>query len=222
MTRGESWEQSSFPRGPVIGPLVIAGVLIRDDQVAALKALGVKDSKLLSPRRREKLADEIKRLAAKYEIVELSPAEIDKIVLTGKKFHRLNLLEAKAMAEVIKRLKPEIAYVDASDVVAERFGSQIKEMLPFPVTIISEHKADATYAVVSAASIIAKVRRDKIIAQLREQYGDFGSGYVADSKTVAFLMDWVKRYGSYPDFVRKSWKPAKRMLEKAEGAQTHL
>lgn len=222
MTRGESWEQSRFPIGPVIGPLVIAGVLIHDDQVEALKALGVKDSKLLSPRRREKLADEIKRLAAKYEIVELSPAEIDKIVLTGKKFHRLNLLEAKAMAEVIRRLKPEVAYVDASDVVAERFGSQIKEMLSFPVTIISEHKADVTYPVVSAASIIAKVSRDKIIAQLHEKYGDFGSGYVTDSKTVTFLKDWVKRHGSYPDFVRKSWKPAKRMLEKAEGMQTHL
>lgn len=222
MTRGESWVQPSFPRGPVIGPLVIVGVLIRDDQVAALKALGVKDSKLLSPRRRERLAEEIKKLAIKYEIVEISPAEIDKIVLTGKKFHRLNLLEAKAMAEVIKRLKPEIAYVDASDVVAERFGSQIKEMLPFPATIISEHKADATYPIVSAASIIAKVRRDKIIAQLREEYGDFGSGYVTDSKTVTFLADWIKRHGSYPEFVRKSWKPAKRMKEKARGTQTHL
>jgi len=222
MTRGESWEQSSFPIGPVIGPLVIAGVLTHDDQVEALKALGVKDSKLLSPRQREKLAEEIKKLAVKYEIVELSPAEIDKIVSTGKKFHRLNLLEAKAMAEVITRLKPEIAYVDASDVVAERFGSQIKEMLLFPVTIISEHKADVTYPVVSAASIIAKVRRDKAIAQLHEKYGDFGSGYVTDSKTVTFLMDWIKRRGSYPDFVRKSWKPAKRMQEQAGRMQTHL
>jgi len=219
---GRKWGQSHFPIGPVIGPLVIAGVLIRDDQVAALKALGVKDSKLLSPQRREKLAEEIAKFAVQCEIVELSPAEIDKIVLTGKKFHKLNLLEAKAMADVIKRLKPEIAYVDASDVMAERFGSQIKEMLPFPVTIISEHKADVTYPVVSAASIIAKVRRDKIIAQLHEKYGDFGSGYITDSKTVAFLIDWIKRYGSYPDFVRKSWKPAKRMREKAEGTQTHL
>lgn len=195
-------------RGPIIGPLVIAGVLINDDQIPLLKSLRVKDSKQLSPKRREKLAEEIKKIAIKYEIIELSPAEIDKVVLTGKKLHKLNLLEAKAMAEVIKKLKPETAYVDASDTVAERFGSQIKEMLPFSLTIVSEHKADVTYPVVSAASILAKVRRDEIVAKLREKYGDFGSGYMADPKTKVFLVNWIKQHGSYPDFVRKSWKPA--------------
>jgi len=209
-------------RGPVIGPLVIAGVLIRDDQIDALKKLGVKDSKLLSSQRREKLAEEIKKLALKYEIIELSPAEIDKVVKNGRKFHKLNLLEAQTMAEVIKRLKPETAYVDASDVDAQRFASNIKEMLPFSIAIVSEHKADATYPVVSAASILAKVRRDEVVAQLREKHGDFGSGYVTDPKTVSFLASWMKLYGSYPDFVRKSWKPAKRMQSEAQSKQTYL
>lgn len=209
-------------RGPVIGPLIVAGVLIRDDQIPILRSVGVKDSKLLTSQRRKKLAEEIRKIAVKCAFVELSPTEIDKVVWTGKKLHKLNLLEAEAMAEVIKKLRPHMAYVDASDVKAERFGSQIKDRVPFPVTIISEHKADAIYPVVSAASIIAKTRRDELIERLHEKYGDFGSGYMADPKTKAFLVNWIKRYGAYPDFVRRSWKPAERLKREAEGRQSKL
>lgn len=209
-------------RGPIIGPLLIAGVLVEEKNLPILKNLGVKDSKLLSPHRRVELAEEIKKLALKWHFVKLLPAEIDDVVENGKKLHKLNRLEARAMAEVIAFLKPEVAYVDASDVLAERFGEHIQECLPFKVKIVSEHKADKKYVVVSAASIIAKVERDKAIEELANKYGDMGSGYVTDPKTVAFLKKWVKKHGSYPDFVRKSWKPAKKLKEDAEAKQAKL
>jgi len=198
-------------RGAVIGPLVIAGVLVDKEGLKKIADLGVKDSKIISPKRRRYLAEEILKIVKDSCLVKLQPAMIDKVVETGGKLHRLNRLEARAMAEVIRSLKPDVAYVDASDVLPERFKQHIAEEVPFKVQIVSEHKADKTYPVVSAASIIAKVERDKVIADLRRKYGDLGSGYISDRKTVNFLERWIKTYGSYPEFVRKSWKPAKRI-----------
>jgi len=206
-------------RGPIIGPLVIAGVLFAEEDLRKLKPLGVKDSKVLSPRRRETLAIEIRRLAVKYHVESLSPAEIDKVVETRRRLHKLNRLEAHTMAKVIEVLKPDVAYVDASDVIAERFKEHIMEKLPFPVRIVSEHKADATYPVVSAASIIAKVERDSAIQKLKDRYGDLGSGYVTDPKTLEFLEKWLAKHGSYPEFVRRSWKPAKELRSNAGARQ---
>jgi ribonuclease HII len=209
-------------RGSIIGPLAIAGILIDEGDVSKLTALGVKDSKLLSARRREQLAEKIRQLVPKFHVVMLTPAEIDTVVNTGKKLHRLNRLEAKAMAEVIKVLKPDVAYVDASDVLADRFKCHIAECLSFKLQIISEHKADATYPIVSAASIIAKVERDKAISALKEKHGNMGSGYPSDPKTIKFLEKWIKKAGCYPDFVRKSWKPAKKLKINADAKQTKL
>ncbi|UCE15506.1 MAG: ribonuclease HII [Candidatus Bathyarchaeota archaeon] len=209
-------------RGAVIGPLVIAGVLINEKDLPKLKKLGVKDSKLLSPHRREQLAKEIKKIALKYHIIKLAPAEIDKVVETGRKLHRLNRLEAQTMAKVIETLKPDIAYVDASDVLADRYKLHIAENLTFEVQIVSEHKADVKYPVVSAASIIAKIERDKAIAELQERHGNIGCGYPTDPKTIEFLENWIQKFRSYPEFVRKSWKPAKRLKTKAEAKQTRL
>ncbi|MGB9960069.1 MAG: ribonuclease HII [Candidatus Bathyarchaeales archaeon] len=209
-------------RGSVIGPLVIAGILIEEKDLSKLIQLGVKDSKLLSPSRRENLAGEIKKLALKYAVVKLSPAEIDKVVETGRKLHRLNRLEAQAMAKVIEQLKPDIAYVDASDVLEERFKQHILENLSFKVEVISEHKADRKYPVVSAASIIAKVERDKEIEELKAKYGDLGCGYPTDPKTLRFLQQCLERLGKYPDFVRKSWKPAKKLKMENDSRQKRL
>jgi ribonuclease HII len=207
-------------RGSVIGPLVIAGVLIKEIDIDQLVELGVKDSKQLSPDRREQLAKEIKKIVLKYHVIKLSPVEIDTVVRTGRKLHKLNRLEAQTMARVLAVLKPEVAYVDASDVVADRYGLHVKENLDFRVKIISEHKADIKYPVVSAASIIAKVERDDSIFKLKETYGDFGCGYPTDSRTLAFLEELIGRFGRYPGFVRSSWKTAKRM--KQQMSQTKL
>jgi ribonuclease HII len=207
-------------RGPVIGPLVVAGVLVRVHQIPRLKALGVKDSKALSPRRRRCLSKKIKDLVVSHTIVELSPKEIDEVVFRGQRLRKLNWLEAKAMAEVIHRLHPDVAYVDASDVLERRFGEQIREMLSFDVEVVSEHQADVKYPVVSAASILAKTHRDHVVSDLNEVYGEFGSGYSSDPRTRRFILEWFKTHGNedLPDFVRKSWKTIE--ILKAEAGQT--
>ena len=186
-------------RGCVIGPLVVAGVLIREEKLPELKRLGVKDSKLLSAKKREALAVEIAHLAEKHLTVKLMPAEIDCAVESGRKLHKLNRLEAQTMAKIIEALKPDKAYVDAADVLEERFKHHIQEGLSFTVKIVSKHKADRIYPVVSAASIIAKVERDREIASLRVEYGDFGSGYLTDGKTMGFLKRWLQSHGEYPE-----------------------
>ena len=209
-------------RGSVIGPLVIAGVLMKEQNLPELSKLGVKDSKLLSPRRRENLAIEIKRIAQKYSVLKLLPKEIDIVVQRGRKLHKLNRLEAQTMAKVLETLKPDIAYIDASDVLEERFKEHIMELLSFKVEIISEHKADRNYPIVSAASIIAKVERDKEIAELTNKYGDFGCGYPTDPKTIGFLQQCLEKFDEYPDFVRKSWKPARRVKSEKNSLQRKL
>jgi ribonuclease HII len=209
-------------RGAVIGPLVIAGVLVKEGALQRLKELGVKDSKLLSPLRREMLAVEIRKIAENMDVVRLSPGEIDVVVKSGRRLHKLNYLEAQTMAKVIDALRPEIVYVDASDVLEDRFKQHILECMSFKVNIISEHKADRNYVVVSAASIIAKVERDKAIADLARTLGDFGSGYPSDQRTMSFLKECCERLEEYPDFVRKSWKPAKRVRDEKGSQQTRL
>ena len=201
-------------RGPVLGPMVIAGVLIKRENLVYLNSIGVRDSKLLSPNTRKKLVKKIRQVADKIKIIEVSPKEIDSRVTLGMS---LNTLEAKYMSKIIVELNPEIVYVDAADVKPERFSKTIRSFLPASrrkISIISEHNADKTYPIVSAASIIAKVRRDQIIKQLKKIYGDFGSGYPSDKKTIQFLENYVRKHHKLPGCVRKTWSTAKRIYEK--------
>lgn len=187
--------------------------MVDEEGAKALEKLGVRDSKKLSSRQREALAPKIKDAAVRCSYVELEPAEIDRYVLSQRRLRKLNFLEAKAMTVVIEDLRPDVAYVDASDVSAERFGKQIQEQLSFDAEVISEHGADAKYPVVSAASILAKVRRDKIVSRLSERFGCLGSGYSGDPKTIRFLRSWVRSHPSYPWFVRASWATARRIMD---------
>jgi ribonuclease HII len=152
----------------------------------------------------------------------MSPAEIDKVVETRGRLRRLNRLEAQAMAKVITALEPNMAYVDASDIQPQRFKEHIAADVPVCIQIISEHKADVKYPIVSAASIVAKVERDRAIRKLKNKYGDIGSGYPSDPKTLNFLEKWFSQFGAYPSFVRKSWKPAKRLKIIADARQTRI
>lgn len=203
-------------RGPVIGPLVVAGVLISEDRLPVLRDMGVKDSKLLTPQRREELFPRIVRAALNVHYVQLKPAQIDHVVLHGTRLRRLNLLEARAMAEVIDHLAPDVAFVDATDVLPDRFGRQIREFLSTNTEVVSEHHADRNHVVVSAASVLAKVRRDAAIARLQKRYGDLGCGYPHDPKTRLFLLEWARNHRSYPSFVRKSWKTVRALNGKTE------
>jgi len=209
-------------RGCVVGPLVVAGVTVKTHNLESLIDLGVKDSKLLSPKKRETLYPEIIKLTEKHHIIKVPPAQIDKVVRSGRILHKLNRLEAQTMAKIIEILRPDEAYVDAADVLEHRFGNHINELLRFKTRIISEHKADRTYPIVSAASIIAKVERDCEIAKLKVKYGDFGSGYLTDDKTMVFLKRLLDTNGDFPSCVRKSWKPAQRAKSEQGTLQTKL
>jgi ribonuclease HII len=209
-------------RGCIIGPLVVAGVAVQEEKMPELTALGVKDSKLLTAKKRESLYDEIIKLTVNYHTVKLAPVEIDKAVECQRRLHKLNRLEAQTMAQVIQTLAPNEAYVDAADVLEKRFATHIRECLTIKTKIISRHKADLIYPIVSAASIIAKVQRDKEIETLRGEFGDFGSGYLQDPKTQVFIKDWLKTNKDYPHCVRKSWKPAKKALSERDNTQQKL
>jgi len=176
-----------------------------------LKELGVKDSKLLSPRRRESLYPEIVRLCGSVATVRIGPAEIDTVVRSGRKYRRLNYLEALYMAKVIDRLGARQVTVDASDTVPERFRRHIAENLSQKCRVVARHHADRDFPIVSAASIVAKVERDAAVRGLREVHGDFGSGYPSDPKTRGFFIEWLRRKEELPSFVRKSWKTWDRL-----------
>jgi ribonuclease HII len=209
-------------RGCVVGPLVVAGIAVKSENLQLLTELGVKDSKLLTAKKRENLYPEIIKLTEKHHIIKLPPAQIDKVVQSSRTLHKLNRLEAQTMAKILEVLRPDEAYVDAADVVAHRFGNHISECLRLKTRIVSEHKADRTYPIVSAASIIAKVERDGEIAKLRVKYGDFGSGYLTDDKTTIFLKRLLDENGNYPSFIRKSWKPAQRVKSEHGSLQQKL
>ena len=207
-------------RGPVIGPLVVAGIAVEERKIDGLRMLGVKDSKMLLATARTRMSKEIPGLVDDCHVVEIAAAELDRIVNRAPKFQRLNLLEAKAMAEVIEKLKPDVAYVDSSDTRTERFKNNILDCLSFAPRIVSEHKADINYPVVSAASIIAKVHRDGRIDEIRQEYGEVGSGYAHDPITCRFLRDYYREHGDFPPVVRRSWKTLRSIVAGLE--QTSL
>jgi ribonuclease HII len=185
--------------------------------------MGVRDSKLLTPEQRARLEPKIRNLALKVSQVEAQPQEIDDVVFRAEKLRKLNFLEARMMAQVLSELAPDAAYVDASDVNEARYAEDIRGFLPSTlrgVKIFSEHHADRTYPVVSAASIVAKVRRDAVVDGLKQQFGDFGSGYMTDPKTMAFLRSWRRSHREYPPIVRKSWKTIQELED--EFSQSRL
>lgn len=192
-------------RGPVIGPIVIAGIMVDNDR--ELAKLGVKDSKKLTPARRDALLPQIKKIA-QYEIITASAEDID----TLRQSMTMNVMESKLFSTVIERLGAKVAYVDAADTDEDLFGRYISRELKGNVRIISKHGADDTYPVVSAASIIAKTKRDAMIEEIKQELGDIGSGYPSDPKTIGFLKKWYTDHGEMPPHTRKSWKTVDRII----------
>lgn len=193
-------------RGSVIGPLVIAGICIERNKIKRLSDIGVKDSKQLSPHARENLYKKILAIVDDYYVARIPPHVIDQSV----KKNELNQLEGKYMAKVIAKLKPDSSYVDSCDVNPKRFGLLISK-LAHAKKVHSSHHADAKFPVVSAASIIAKVNRDRAIEKIRKNF-NVGSGYPSDSKTMNFIKGEINLNDTLPKFVRKSWKPVKVLL----------
>lgn len=186
--------------------MVVAGVSVDKDSVKKLKKMGVRDSKKLSPKQREALFVEILEICRRVATVQIRPDEIDAVVRTGKKYRKLNYLEAIYFARVVDELGAREVVVDASDSSPKRFQTVISENVRRRCAVFAAHKADRDYPVVSAASIIAKVERDRAVEKLKRRLGDFGSGYPSDPVTRAFFRDWMRRGEPLPEDVRKSWK----------------
>ncbi|RLE99820.1 MAG: ribonuclease HII [Thermoprotei archaeon] len=201
-------------RGPVIGPMVVACVVLKPEVARALQRL-VKDSKLLSPQARRRIYRAICAVAEEVRIRVVEPREIDAAV-EGRGDRNLNYLEARVAAELINSLRTEVdtVYVDSPDPLPERFAGLIKLHLRGELQglkLVAANHADRLYPHVAAASIVAKVERDRVVEELRRLYGDFGSGYPSDPKTRRFLHELLREGRPLPPIVRRSWATLKKL-----------
>jgi ribonuclease HII len=199
-------------KGSVLGPMVVAAVGIPSEDV--FSDFEVHDSKLLSPKTREHLFALIRK-RFRVATVRIDAHEIDEI-RTGM---TMNVCVARAHAQVINNLSPSVAYVDACDVNAFRYAEMVKSYLEQSCEIVSEHHADQTFKVVSAASIVAKVTRDRAIHVLSKKYGDIGSGYPSDPVTIAFLSAYFDEHKCAPPIARKSWKTVTNLIANKQQSQ---
>ncbi|MFH1181786.1 MAG: ribonuclease HII [Candidatus Woesearchaeota archaeon] len=196
--------------GPVLGPMVMAGVLVDDEGSQKLRKIGAKDSKMLTPRQRNALYEKIVKVAKAYKIAIIPVAEIDAALKSDTM--NLNWLEAHTSAKILNELKPEKIFIDSPSVNTAKYKQYLLNLLENKkIEAVVEHKADVNYVECSAASILAKVTRDAEIEKLKKELGiDFGSGYLSDERTVKFLNE---NYRKHPDVFRKTWTPYKLLSD---------
>lgn len=192
-------------RGPVLGPMVMSIVCGDRDKFSMIQ---VKDSKLLSPSRREHLFELISEQAEFYKYVIITSQELNKLMNTMT----LNEIELNHVAELVSEAK-YTTYVDCFDVKPERSQSELIKRTGKDV--VCAHHADAFYPSVSAASILSKVMRDREIEKISEKYGNIGSGYPADPTTIEFLRNAVSRNVDLGEIVRTHWKTYKNILKES-------
>ncbi|MCD6171224.1 MAG: ribonuclease HII [Thermoplasmata archaeon] len=193
-------------RGPVIGPMVVAGVWANEGEEKNLIQVGIKDSKKVSRLKRERLAEYIRKNFY-YEMIIVKAEDID----TLRQEMTLNELEANVFAKIANKKMANVYYLDAASANENEFKKMVEARIKFDCNIICEHEADDRYAIVSAASIIAKVERDrqlKGIAKILESKlnAPVGSGYPSDKRTINFIKSWLKKYGELPPHTRHSWR----------------
>lgn len=203
-------------RGPVIGPMILAGCLLDEESQKELKKLGVKDSKELTAKRREFLVDKIKERAETFEIEIIYPVEIDGKNADGI---MLNEVEAFACANIINKINKGFTKIkvvlDCPSVSLAKWGDFLKTKIEnlSNLEIVCEHKADKNHVAVSAASILAKHTREKEMEKLRKKYGpEIGSGYCSDPLTQKFLEKNLQKYDGDGIF-RKTWDTYKKAKE---------
>jgi ribonuclease HII len=195
-------------RGAWIGPLVVGAVAVPRASLAAVAATGARDSKTLTPARREAILARLERCAA-VRSVDAPPAEIDRHVVLG----RLNALEARLFGDLLRPFAPAEGRVDACDANARRFASSVARHAGPLVRVLARHHADARDPLVGAASIVAKVRRDRAIRRLGEELGEeIGSGYPSDPVTVRFVRRTVRADAPRPSWLRSSWATTRRVI----------
>ncbi|MEM2021031.1 MAG: ribonuclease HII [Zestosphaera sp.] len=184
-------------RGPVIGDMFVACVGVEEGYEELLRNLGVKDSKTLTPSARSAMFPRIIEIARVVYVRRCSPALIDSI--------NVNDLFVKAVLDSVKAIlrkgfNVSKIYVDALS--SRKHKAMVMKGIPSSVELVYEPRADSKYAVVAAASIVAKHLRDVHVKNLHLIYGDFGSGYPSDSRTMKWLADHVLLE---TPIVRRSW-----------------
>lgn len=189
-------------RGPVIGSLFLAGFLIEenDEIIDRLNYLGVNDSKLILPKKRDCLVREIRKIALGSKVFKINPPAIDKF--------SINDLEIRYSAKLVNHFSPHRVYMDvpASGRGIGRYCGAVGSLCSNQNhKIVGANKMDASNILVAAASVLAKSEREKHVKILRRQYGDFGSGYPSDPKTMDWLKWWSKNKGEWPCIVRRKW-----------------
>lgn len=201
-------------RGSVISDLVVAGAMIDEDRMEDLKKLKVKDSKLLTRKQRDDLEEKIKAVLDDFVVLKIPANKIDEL----RKTINLNKMEVDKMAEITNLLKPDVVIVDAPQVSTEKFKGYVHAKLDNKkCEVIAENKADVKYPIVSAASILAKVVRDREMDKVSEKVGkDLGVGYPHDAKTIKHLEELIKAGKPLPDYVRQSWDTVVQMKKKKQ------
>ena len=192
-------------RGSVLGPLVVGAVYSESDDV--LTDIGVRDSKKLSPKARERMYGQIAD-ACETAVVIISAAEIDE----KRKTASLNDIELEMFVRACSKIPLSAVYADCPDVNEAGFSKDMSRLMKGP-EIVARHKADNLFPIVSAASIVAKVTRDRIIGDIQKEFGtDIGSGYPSDRCTMEFIEKWIKDNGCPPPYTRCSWEPVRQMI----------
>lgn len=196
-------------RGPAIGSLFIVGAMFNEEDIPKLKDLGVKDSKLLTHKKRIELSKEIEKLAVEIKIIQVKPKEIDEAVLDDNGFN-LNWLEAKKQAEIINDLKPHKMIIDCPSPNIKAYTNYLKKLIDpkllESIQLVIEHKGEK-HMPVAAASIIAKCKREEEVKEIEKIVGQsIGSGYSSNSVCQKFLKE---NFDKYPEFIRKSWSTFK-------------
>jgi len=187
-------------RGSVIGPMVIAGAMIDEKDEKLLKQIGVKDSKLLTKEKREIFYDQIIKIVKDYVIIKITAKEIDE---TRKRIN-LNKIEAEKIAEIVKAMKADTAIIDTPQVSTDKFKALVYAQSKTSTKLICENKADMNHPVCAAASILAKVERDREVEKIKKIIGyDIGVGYPHDERSIAWIRENLD--GKYKHFIRHSW-----------------
>jgi len=204
-------------RGPVLGPMVLCLAIASKSREQELKTIGVKDSKMLSPKQRDVLAHEIRK-DCKLHIAKITAKELNVLMKTKS----LNQIEADAITEFIKEIPEktmeqiEKIYIDVPDPIPIKFVHRLHIPKKLKEKIHASHKADVKYPICSAASIIAKTVRDAEIEKIKHELQcDFGTGYSHDVNTIECIEKNIDD-SRWHKYMRMEWSTAKRLLQKSK------
>lgn len=193
-------------RGPLLGDLVVAGVLAPRWAFQLLISAGARDSKALSKKERKRLWAEI-IASADVVVAFVHPARIDR--------ENLNLLEARAIRGILRALYIIYAakysatcaniYVDEIKGVLGLLESEVARLWGNAAVLKMLPRGEEAFPPVAVASIVAKVVRDESLRSIKKILGDFGSGYPGDERTVKWLRRSYAELGAPPLALRRSW-----------------